>query len=71
MITDEQLNALRVQGTLVRVVRDYMEQNDVIGIVVAWSEDQVMVRKKSRRIVKLSRNYRYEPALEERSGPAE
>ncbi|WP_028562556.1 hypothetical protein [Paenibacillus pinihumi] len=71
MLSDEQLDAFRVQGTAVRVVRDHIEGNDVYGIVVAWNEEQVMIRKKSRRIVKLSRSYRYEPASEERSGPVE
>ncbi|CAM4307081.1 hypothetical protein [Paenibacillus tarimensis] len=62
MITEEQLDEYRVQGIQVRVERDDMEANDVVGIVVAWDEEQVMIRKPSRRVVKLSRSYRYVPA---------
>ncbi|GGG21998.1 hypothetical protein [Paenibacillus abyssi] len=71
MITDEQLDDLRVTGTKVRVVRDHLEMNDVVGIVVAWDDEQVMVRRPNRRIVKLSRSYRYELASEERGEPVE
>lgn len=59
MITDEQLNEFRISGKQVRVVRDNMEQNDVLGIVVAWDDESVMIRKKSRRVVKLRREYIY------------
>jgi len=68
MISDEQLDRYRIEGTQLRVVRDAIEANDVIGIVVAWDDEQVMIRKRSRRIVRLSRSYRYEPASEPRSG---
>lgn len=67
MITEEQLDLFRLNGTMVRVVRDQLEENDVVGIVVAWDEEQVMVRKANRRIVKLSRMYRYEPVAQKRS----
>ena len=68
MISDEQLDRYRVEGTQLRVVRDAIEANDVTGIVVAWDDEQVMIRKRNRRIVRLSRSYRYEPASEARSG---
>lgn len=55
------LDRFRQEGTKVRVVRDMIEANDVIGIVVAWSEDEVMIRKRNRRIVKLSRSYLIQP----------
>ncbi|XEC93065.1 hypothetical protein AB6A23_16985 [Paenibacillus tarimensis] len=70
MISDEMLDSYRVEGTQVRVVRDQMEQNDVIGIVVAWDDSHVMIRKPNRRIVKLSRSYTYEPAERKRSVPS-
>jgi hypothetical protein len=62
VISEEQLDSYRVEGTPVRVVRDGIETNDVIGIIVAWDEGTVVVRKVSRKVVKLSRGYIYEPA---------
>lgn len=66
MITDDQLNEYRVSGEPVRVVRDDLESNDVMGIVVAWDNEKVMIRKKSRRVVQLSRSYLYVPQSMER-----
>lgn len=66
MVSEEQLDAFRVSGETVRVVRDEIEANDVLGIVVAWDESSVVIRKPSRRVVKLSRSYRYIPASEDR-----
>ncbi|MEK3882566.1 hypothetical protein [Paenibacillus sp. PL2-23] len=66
MITEEQLDAFRLSGETVRVIRDEMEMNDVLGIVVAWDETSVVIRKPSRRVVKLSRDYRYISAAEDR-----
>ncbi|RAP78015.1 hypothetical protein [Paenibacillus montanisoli] len=61
MISEEQLDQYRIEGTALRVVRDGMEANDVFGIVVAWDAESVVIRKRSRRVVKLSRSYVYEP----------
>ncbi|MGZ9582915.1 hypothetical protein [Paenibacillus marinisediminis] len=69
MISDELLDRYRQEDTEVRVVRDILESNDVYGIVVAWDEQTVMIRKKSRRIVKLKRQYGYQPADEPRQLP--
>ena len=69
LISEEQLNAFRLEGTRVRVVRDHVEVNDVTGIIVAWDESHVMVRRPNRRIVKLSRMYTYEAASEDRGEP--
>jgi len=69
MVSEEQLDAYRQSGESVRVVRDEIEANDVLGIVVAWDETTVLVRKRSRRVVKLSRSYRYIPISEERMSP--
>lgn len=69
MVSEEQLEAYRQSGESVRVVRDEIEANDVLGIVVAWDETTVLVRKRSRRVVKLSRSYRYIPISEERMSP--
>lgn len=66
LISEEQLNEFRLSGQQVRVVRDNMEQNDVIGIVVAWDDESVMIRKRTRRVVKLSRKYIYIDATLER-----
>ena len=66
MVSNEQLNEFRLSGQQVRVVRDNMEQNDVLGIVVAWDDESVMIRKRTRRVVKLSRKYVYIDASEQR-----
>lgn len=66
MISEEQLDEFRVSGETVRVVRDAIEKNDVVGIVVAWDESSVVVRRPNRRVVKLSRVHSYTPASEER-----
>jgi hypothetical protein len=71
MITDEQLDAYRINGTLLRVVRDANEINDVKGIVVAWDDQSVMIRKANRRLVKLDRRYLYQPFAEERPSDLE
>ncbi|BBH19372.1 hypothetical protein Back11_07170 [Paenibacillus baekrokdamisoli] len=67
MISEEQLDLYRVEGTRIRVVRDGIEKNDVIGIVVAWDDESVVIRKVSRKVLKLSRSYVYEPASEPRT----
>ncbi|QHW34274.1 hypothetical protein GZH47_28070 [Paenibacillus rhizovicinus] len=67
MITEEQLDRYRIEGTPVRVVRDNIEINDVLGIVVAWDAESVVIRKRNRKVVKLSRSYVYEPVTAPRS----
>lgn len=72
MISDNELNEYRLSGQRVRVVRDAIESNDVTGIVVAWDDTHVMIRKRNRRIVKLDRSYSYHSADEPRiEGPEE
>lgn len=71
MLTDDQLNELRESGERIRVVRDDLEINDVVGIIVAWSDEQIMVRKRNRRIVKLDRNYSIQLYSEPRISPTE
>jgi hypothetical protein len=71
MITDEQLDAYRVNGDKIRVVRDGLESNDVKGIVVAWNSELVMIRRQNRRVVKLDRNYSYQLFTEPRVSPVE
>ncbi|WNS46131.1 hypothetical protein [Paenibacillus sp. MMS20-IR301] len=66
MISDEQLDAYRVSGEKLRVVRDGLESNDVKGIVLAWDDSQVMIRRPNKRVVKLDRNYLYQPYSEPR-----
>lgn len=66
MISDEELNALRLSGEKVRVVRDELESNDVKGIVVAWDDEQVLIRRQNRRVVKLDRHYSYQRFSEPR-----
>ncbi|RED56253.1 hypothetical protein [Cohnella lupini] len=66
MLNDEQLNHFRVEGTKVRVVRDALELNDVVGIVVAWDEEQLLIRRPNRRVVKVKRGYDIQLASEPR-----
>lgn len=66
MISDEQLDAYRISGEKIRVVRDGLESNDVKGIVLAWDETQVMIRRPNKRVVKLDRTYLYQPFSEPR-----
>lgn len=68
MVTDEQLDLYRVEGTRVRVVRDALEMNDVIGFVVAWDDSHMLIRKENRRVVKLPRVYAVVPADAPRPG---
>ena len=71
MISDAELDALRLSGEKVRVVRDGLESNDVTGIVVAWDGEQVLIRRQNRRVVKLDRSYHYQHFREPRQSPAE
>ncbi|MBP1989203.1 hypothetical protein [Paenibacillus eucommiae] len=66
MISDEQLDEYRVQGTKVRVIRDVNPENDIRGIVVAWDDTSVLIRRPNRRVVTLDRNYIYQPSKAER-----
>ena len=70
MISDEQLDQYRVEGTLLRIVRDASPENDVRGWVVAWDEKSVLIRKRStKRLVQLDRRYVYQPHAEPRAIP--
>jgi len=71
MLNDEQLDKLRVEGTKIRLVRDALEQNDVVGIVVAWDDEYVLIRRQNRRVVKAKRNYPIQLASEERKWSVE
>ncbi|MFB5673382.1 hypothetical protein ACE3NQ_09945 [Paenibacillus terreus] len=66
MISDELLDSYRVSGEKVRVIRDALKENDVVGIVLAWDEEHVLIRRPNRRIVKLSRSYKVQPFKEPR-----
>lgn len=71
MISDEQLDVYRLSGTLLRVIRDANESNDVKGIVVAWDDQSVMIRKPNRKLLKLDRQYRFQPFAEPRPADIE
>lgn len=60
MVTADMLQQFRLTGARVRVRRDADPANDVMGIVVAWDEEMVLLRKANRKLVKLSREYAYE-----------
>lgn len=69
MISDEELNAFRLSGEKVRVVRDALPENDIRGIVVAWDDTHVLIRRPNRNVVKLDRRYSISPAKEPRISP--
>lgn len=69
MITDDELDAYRISGEKVRVVRDGIRDNDIRGTVVAWDDEHVVIRRPNRNVVKLSRSYIYQPSKEERRSP--
>lgn len=69
MVSDEQLNEYRLSGEKVRVMRDSLPSNDVRGIVVAWNEEQVVIRRPNKNVVKLDRNYIIQPAKLPREYP--
>ncbi|MBP1905890.1 hypothetical protein J2Z32_002538 [Paenibacillus turicensis] len=69
MISDEQLNEYRLSGEKVRVMRDSLPSNDVRGIVVAWNEEQVVIRRPNKNVIKLDRNYIIQPAKLPREFP--
>lgn len=66
MISDEQLDEYRLNGIKVRVIRDNNEKNDVRGIVVAWNDEELIIRKQNRNVVRLPRRYIVVPLDTER-----
>ncbi|WEK55450.1 MAG: hypothetical protein P0Y55_05170 [Candidatus Cohnella colombiensis] len=66
MVNDEQLDEYRIAGTKVRIIRDALEQNDVVGIVLAWDDELVLIRRQNRRVAKVKRSYKLQPADEPR-----
>ncbi|UJF31525.1 hypothetical protein [Paenibacillus hexagrammi] len=66
MISDDQLDTYRIENIVLRVVRDVNPANDVKGIVVAWDDESVLIRKQNRRVVKLGRGYVYQPFTDPR-----
>jgi RNase P/RNase MRP subunit p29 len=66
MITDDQLDQFREIGTKLRVIRDIDPINDVKGIVVAWDDHSVLIRKQNRKVIKLVRSYTFQPWEQER-----
>jgi hypothetical protein len=63
---EQQLDRYRLNGTKVRVIRDALEENDVVGIVVAWDDASILIRRPNRKVVKLDRSYRIQQADEPR-----
>jgi RNase P/RNase MRP subunit p29 len=66
MITDDQLDKYRLEGTKVRVIRDSEPANDVKGTVMAWDDQSVLIRKQNRKVLKVNRTYTFQPLDEER-----
>ena len=65
-VSETALDQWRLQGTLVRVVRDYNPENDVIGLVAAWNDQKVILRKRNKKVVELFRTYLFQIASEPR-----
>ncbi|MEY4480446.1 MAG: hypothetical protein RLZZ267_1124 [Bacillota bacterium] len=57
---DNQLDEWRRDGVKVRVVRDANPDNDIRGIVIAWNESDVLVRKQNRKVVKVAKTYHFQ-----------
>ncbi len=62
MVTDDMLDHWRMNGTLIRVVRDYNPENDVIGWIAAWNEKKVLIRKRNKKVVEIARTYTFQHA---------
>jgi len=71
VISEEELERFRQEGVLLRVIRDIDPANDIKGIVVAWDDREVLIRKRNRRLVKLSRGYIYQPFSDARPETSE
>lgn len=66
---DNRLDEWRREGTKVRIVRDANPDNDIRGIVIAWNETDVLVRKQNRKVVKMARAYHFQPDDQPRELP--
>jgi len=63
MISEEQLDEYRVNGVRVQV-RHQVDSDgvrDIKGIVVAWDDETVLIRKQNRKIVRVPRTAGFEP----------
>ncbi|MEO3944224.1 hypothetical protein [Gorillibacterium sp. CAU 1737] len=67
MISNEQLDQYRLEGTRVRVIRDSDPANDVKGYVMAWDDQFLLIKKLNRRVLKLDRTYQVQPWEAERA----
>ncbi|MCL6457503.1 MAG: hypothetical protein K6T85_05800 [Gorillibacterium sp.] len=61
MISEELLDQFRLEGTKVRVIRDADPINDIKGYVMAWNDQLVMLKKLNKKVLKLDRQYQYQP----------
>ncbi|MBC8079510.1 MAG: hypothetical protein H7X86_04145 [Gorillibacterium sp.] len=61
MISEEQLDQFRLEGIQVRVIRDADPVNDIKGYVMAWNDQLVMIKKLNKKVLKLDRQYQYQP----------
>ncbi|WP_028592179.1 hypothetical protein [Paenibacillus massiliensis] len=57
MISEEELDALRVAGSKVRVIRDGVKANDVVGTVLAWDDQDILIRRPNRNVARVPRTY--------------
>jgi hypothetical protein len=65
VIDEQQLDEWRIAGTKVKVLRtpssdDALETKAIVGIVVAWDDEQVLIRKQNRKVVNVLRADRFE-----------
>lgn len=66
---DNRLDEWRRDGVKVRIVRDANPDNDIRGIVIAWNETDVLVRKQNRKVVKLAKTYHFQEDDQPRKVP--
>ncbi|MEX2104636.1 MAG: hypothetical protein WD907_04810 [Bacilli bacterium] len=67
--SDETLDKLRQDQAIVRVVRDSYESNDVIGKIMGWDDEVLLIRKERGTVLKVKRMYPVQDSMEPRMEP--
>ncbi len=67
--SDETLDKFRQGQAIVRVIRDSYESNDVIGKIMGWDDEVLLIRKERGTVLKVKRIYPVKEATEPRMEP--
>lgn len=67
--SDEVLDQFRQAQKVVRVIRDSYEENDVIGKIMGWDDEVVLIRKPRGTVLKVKRMYPIQDESEPRMNP--